>query len=188
MKPIEIIDKAHIFAGNLLSRWLEHIEQIKNDDVLDHLGIKKKTADLILQELNKNKNRVNLKKIISDQTREHIETFQLTSNVDIVARISASIINKFVNSLGWCYLAANDRPKVKKEDALPIFAEVPVSSPSKKDLKLGIEFPGEKFFVEWSTGLRNSFEANVYFEENVKDAERAEADAKLGSILQKCKN
>ena len=35
--------------------------------------------------------------------------------------------------------------------------------------------------------MRNSFEANVYFEENVKDAERAEADAKLGTILQKVK-
>jgi len=186
-KPVEIIDKAYLFASNLLSRWLEHIEEIKNDDVLEQLGLKKKTADLILQELNKNKNRVNLKKIISDQTREHIETFQLTSNVDIVARISASIINKFVNSLGWSYLSATDRPKVKKEDALSIFAEVPVSSPSKKDLKLGIEFPGEKFFVEWATGLRNSFEANVYYEENVKDAERAEADAKLGAILQKVK-
>ncbi len=188
VNPQEVNDKAFIFASNLLSRWLEYIEELKSDDILNHLGLKKKVADLILNELNKNKNRVNLKKIIADATREHVETFQLTSNVDIVARISASIINKFVNTLGWIYLMQNDRPKVKKEDQYPIFAEIPVSSPSKKDLKLGIEFPGEKFFVEWATGLRSSFEANVYYEENVKDAERAEADAKLGAILDKIKN
>lgn len=188
VNPLEVNDRAFIFAGNLLSRWLEHIEVVKSDDVLLNLGLKKKIADLIINELNKNKNRVNLKKIIADSTREHIETFQLTSNVDIVARISASIINKFVNSLGWSYLSQSERPKVKKDDSLPIFAEIPVSSPSKKDLKLGIEFPGEKFFVEWATGLRNSFEANVYHEENVKDAERAEADAKLGGLLERIKN
>ncbi len=186
-KPVEIIDRSTMFASNLLSRWLEYIEEIKNDDVLDHLGLKRKIADLILHEINKNKNRVNLKKIIADQVREHVETFQLTSNVDIVARIAANILNKFVNTLGWCYLPQKDRPKVRKEDALEVFAEVPVSSPSKKDLKLGIQFPGEKYFVEWSAGLRSSFEANVYFEANVKDSERAEADAKLGALLQKVK-
>ena len=36
--------------------------------------------------------------------------------------------------------------------------------------------------------MRNSFESNVYFEEKVKDAEKAEADAKLGILLDKIKN
>ncbi len=186
-KPQDEFDKAYIFAGNLLSRWLKHIEALKSDEVLLQLGLRKNIADLVIQELNKNKNRVNLKKIIADETREHVETFQLTSNVDIVARISASIINKFVNSLGWEYVGKSERPKIKKNDALPIFTHGIIKAPAKKDLKLGIEFPGERFFAEWATGIRNSFEANVYFEENVKDAERAEADAKLGTILQKVK-
>lgn len=180
-------DKAFIFSGNLLSRWLEYIEGLKSDDVLALLGLQKKTADLIIQELNRNKNRVNLKRIIADNVREHVETFQLTSNIDIVARISASILNKFVNTLGWFYLPEAERPKVKPDDKIPVFTSREIKAPTKKQIKLGIEFPGERFFVEWSTGMRNSFESNVYFEENVKDAQRAEADAKLGSLLEKIK-
>lgn len=180
-------DRAYVFSENLLSRWLEYIETIKSDDVLRALGLQKKIADLILNELNKNKNRINLKTIIANETREHIETFQLTSNVDIVARISANILNSFVNSLGWKYVPENERPKVKADDAMPVFTQRNIKAPEKKDLKLGIEFPGERFFVEWTTGIRNSFEANVYYEENVKDAEKAEADAKLGTILEKLK-
>lgn len=187
IKPQDQFDKAYIFAGNLLSRWLKHIEEVKSDEVLQQLGLRKNIADLIIQELNKNKNRVNLKKIIADAAREHVETFQLTSNVDIVARISASIINKFVTSLGWEYVSQGERPKTKKTDTLPIFTHGVVKSPAKKELKLGIEFPGEKFFADWATGIRNSFEANVYYEEDVKDAEKAEADAKLGAILEKVK-
>jgi len=180
-------DRSFVFAEKLLSRWLEHIEDIKDDDVLNGLGMNKKTADLIINELNKNKNRVNLKRVIADAVREHIESFHLTSNIDVVARISAIIINKFVNTLGWDYVPVNERPKVKPTDPLPVFAPRTIKSPNKKALKLGIEFPGEKFFNEWATGLKASFEANVYYEEGVKDAAKAEADAKLGAILQQLK-
>ncbi len=183
----EVKDRAFIFSENLLSRWLEYISALKDENLLAELGMGKKVADLIINELNKSKNRVNLKKIIADAVREHVETFQLTSNIDIVARISANLINKFVNSLGWDFVSENERPKVKPTDTLPVFVHPPVKSPAKKDLKLGVEFPGEKFFTEWATGMRSSFEANVYFEENVKDAEKAEADARLGVILERIK-
>jgi len=186
-RPEEKMDRAYVFAGNLLSKWLENIENIKADEVLLHLGLQKKIADLIVKELNKNKNRVNLKKFIADSTREHIETFQLTSNIDIVARISANILNTFINTVGYVYQPENERPKVKEEDTVAVFSQKNISAPKKKEIKLGIEFPGERFFVEWTTAMRSSFEANVYFEENVKDAQRAEADAKLGSILEKVK-
>ena len=183
----DLNDRAFLFAENLLSRWLEYIEAIKQDDVLYSLGMTKKTADLIINELNRSKNRVNLKKIIADAVREHVNTFQLTSNIDIVARISAILINKFVNSLGWDFVPVSERPKVKPTDANTVFAPRVVKAPAKKDLKLSIDFPGERFFNEWAAGLRSSFEANVYYEEGVKDAAKAEADAKLGVILDQLK-
>ncbi len=186
--PQEVRDRAFIFSENLLGKWLEHIESLKSEDVLWHLGLQKKIADLIIKELDKNKNRVNLKKIIADNAREHVENFQLTGNIDVVARISANIINGFVNTLGWKHIAEADRPKVKANDPLPVFTEKNIKSPEKKDLLMGIEFPGERYFVEWTAGMRNSFEANVYFEEKVKDEEKAQADAKLGSLLEKVAN
>lgn len=186
--PEQVRDRAIIFSENLLGKWLEHIESLKSEDVLWHLGLQKKIADLIIKELDKNKNRVNLKKIIADTAREHVENFQLTGNIDIVARISANIVNDFVNTLGWKNLPEKDRPKVKPNDPQPIFTDKNIKSPEKKDLILGIEFPGERYFVEWTAGMRNSFESNVYFEEKVKDAAKAEADARLGSLLGKIMN
>lgn len=184
-KPQNKFDKSFIFAKKLLSAWLMHINKLKDDKVLSNLGLQKNIAELLVEEMNKSKNRVNLKKVIAEETREHIKTFQLTSNVDIVAKISANIINKFVNSFGWAYETADKRPKVKKTDTQTVFAENPVNSPAKKELRLEIDFPGESLFVEWTTGVRSSFEANVYHEEDVKDSEQAEADAKLGSIIKK---
>ena len=184
-KPQNKFDKSFIFANKLLSAWLAHINELKDENTLNSLGLQKNIAELLVEELNRSKNRINLKKIIAQNTREHIKMFQLTSNVDIVARISANIINKFVNSFGWSFETADKRPKVKKSDNRTIFAEFPVKSPNKNELKLEIEFPGESLFVEWTSGVRSSFEANVYFEEDVKDPEQAESDAKLGIILKK---
>jgi len=184
-KPKSRNDKSFIFARKILSAWLAHINELKNDKILDNFGLQKNIAEQLLGELNKSKNRVNLKKIIAENTREHIKMFQLTSNVDIVARVSANIINKFINTFGWAYEEAAKRPKVKKNDTVTIFADAPVKSPDKKNLKLGIDFPGESQFVQWTTGMRSSFEANVYFEENVKDSSQAESDAKLGTIIKK---
>ncbi len=184
-KPQNRYDKSFIFARKLLSAWLGHINDLKDDKILNNLGLQKNVAEQLLEELNKSKNRVNLKKIIAENTREHIKMFQLTSNVDIVARVSSNIINKFINTFGWAYEPAEKRPKVKKTDTLTIFTDAPVKSPNKKELKLGIDFPGESQFVQWTTGMRSSFEANVYFEENVKDSSQAEADAKLGAIIKK---
>jgi hypothetical protein len=184
-KPQNKYDKSFIYAKKLLSAWLAHINDLKDDKTLKSLGLQKNIAEIILQELNKSKNRINLKKIIAENTREHIKMFQLTSNIDIVARISTNIINKFINSFGWEYEAEEKRPKIKKTDQYPIFADIPVKTPTKKELQLGIDFPGENLFVQWTTGMRSSFEANVYYEENVKDASQAEADAKLGLIIKK---
>lgn len=182
-KPQNKYDKSYLYARNVLSFWLTYINEIKNDRTLDKLGLPKNIADLMLDEIDKSKNRVNLKKVIAENTREHIKNFQLTSNVDVVARISSNIVNKFVNSFGWCYEPTEKRPKIKPTDSIPIFTEIAVKSPDKKELKLNIDFPGEFMFVQWATGLRASFEANVYFEENVKDPKQADADAKLGQII-----
>ncbi len=184
----EIRDRSVIYAENLIGKWLEHIEYLKSEDILWILGLQKKIADLVIKELDKNKNRVNLKKVIADTVREHVENFQLTGNIDIVARISANIMNEFVNTLGFKYLPESERPKVKPEDTVPVFTDKNIKAPEKKDLVLGIEFPGERFFVEWASAMRNSFESNVYFEEKVKDAQKAEADNKLGALLEKIKN
>lgn len=187
-KPQNKFDKSYIFAKELLSAWITHINDLKDDKILTELGLQKNVADLLLEEINKSKNRVNLKKIIAEDTREHIKMFQLTSNIDIVARISTNLINKFVNSFGWIYENPDKRPKIKKSNTETIFTEKPVKAPNKKDLKLEIEFPGEQKFVQWTTGFRSSFEANVYFEEDVKDPDQAQADAKLGSIIAKIEN
>ena len=50
-KTGDIKDRAFIFAEKLLSRWLEYIENVKQDDVLNTLGMNKKTADIILKSM-----------------------------------------------------------------------------------------------------------------------------------------
>lgn len=178
-------DKSYIFAQKLLSYWLSDINNLKNDRVVEKFGLSPNVAELLISELDKAKNRVNLKSIISQNTQEHIKNFNITNNLDIISRIATNIVNNFVNSFGWAYEQSDKRPKIKPTDAVPIFTDTEVSPPSKESIKLDIEFPGELFFVQWITGVRAAFEANVYFEENVRDAKQAEADAQLGQILKR---
>lgn len=184
-KPKNKNDKSFIFAKLLLTYWLAYINELKNERLLEKFGLPQNIAELLIEELDKSKNRVNLRKIIAENTKEHIKNFQLTSNVDIVARISTNIINKFVNSFGWCYEEIEKRPKVKPTDNNSIYVEIPSKAPEKSQIKLDIDFPGELYFIQWATGLRAAFEANVYFEENVKDSKQAEADALLGNIIKR---
>ena len=183
--PQQQQDKSYIFAKKILTAWLTHINKLKEDIILQNIGINQTVAEHLIEELNRTKNRVNLKKVIAQSIDEHVKMFQLTNNIDIVAKVSANIVNKFVNTFGWAYEPAEKHPKVKTTDPQPIFAKTPVSSPEKSKLVLGIEFPGESLFVQWTAGMRASFEENVYYEENVKDQKQADADAKLGLIIKK---
>ncbi len=184
----EKYDKSYIFAQKLIARWLKHLENLKQERVYKELGLSKDVIYLIISELEKAKNRVNLKSIIANKTREHIETFQNTNSIDIVARISAAVLNLFVNTLGWIYEPFEKRPKVKPTDAKPVFSDVVVHTPEKKELKLGIKFPGESFFVQWVAAMRATFEANVYYEENIKDEFQVKRNSLLAEILNKLQN
>ncbi len=181
---LDMQDLAYIFASRLLARWLEHIQRLKKDEVLDSLGLKKEIASLILSELDKNKTRVNLMCFIADATREHIKNFTITSNIDVVARISANIINKFVDTVGYAFLEEEKRPK-RGNSTLPIFTDGEIKAPKKNEIKLGIVFPGEGLFADWLVGIKDSFVQNVYAEEKVKDQKSALADAELGKIIEK---
>jgi len=183
-KKVPELNKADIYAQKLISKWLEQVNLIKQTDILNKLGLSKKGAELLIEELQKNMDRVALKKQIANAVREFVASFEEHKNLDVEARIAACILNRFVTTLGWDSkdIPKNDKP-VLKNAKHPIFSPTEIKAPDKNDLELNIQFPGQNFFNEWSEGLKASFTQNVYFENNVQDAEKALANSALGVVI-----
>lgn len=183
----QIKSRSEIFAENLLGAWLNKVNQLKGLDTLQSIGLTKEMAELLIKELVSTKDRVNLKRAIVEATDKEIQNFSFSNNFDIVAHISSNLINNFVRSFGWKFIeeSSPDYPNISGN---PIFSSKPVSTPAKQDLKMDIRYPGIELFSQWVMGLKESFKANVLFQSNIKNAETAVANQKLGEILFKLKD
>lgn len=183
----QIKSKTEIYVESLLANWISKLTELKGQDILTGMGMSKEIYELMYKEFMINKERVNLKKILVENTDNEIKNFAYSNNFDIVAHISASIINDFVRTLGWKYLNESDTeyPKLNNN---PIFSKLPCIVLVKEELKIDIRYPGMELFSQWVMGIKESFKANVLFMSNMKSAENAIASQELGKILEALKN
>ncbi len=178
--------EAEIFAEMLIETWYLKVLDLKNDIELKNKNLSKKIILLISNTFDKSKERIGLKQLLAERVHDEVENFSSSKNYNIVAHISASTINDYVNSIGWKFVdeTKDDYPKVK--DTL-IYSKQSVITPKKEQLKMNINYPGMFLFNEWNAGIKESFIANVLFEENAVNQEDVLLKQKLNDILKKLK-
>lgn len=176
--------EAELFTENLIDAWMLKVLQVKNDSTLVQKGLNKEVSNLISEALDKSKERVGLKKIISNNVHSEIENFSVNSNYNIVADISAKLLNDYVNTVGWKFVDSKGEnyPKIQN---VPIFSQESTKTPKLHELDLTLEYPGMVLFNQWVWGLKEAFIANVMFEEKLGNPEDALIKQKLAQILQK---
>jgi hypothetical protein len=174
-------DKADQFSGELLTKWASMIEELRSPEFCTGWGIKPEIVDLIIEQLNKSLLRVGLESFISASVREEIDTYHPVNNpnFDIVARISSSIVNRFVNSFGWYFVPNTERPLTAGNEI--IFDEMNIRIPPRTALLTDTEDEGNQIFDNWRIGLMQSFERNL--RGNFESAEKLMAIRRLKEIL-----
>jgi hypothetical protein len=179
-------DEADIFAKNLISSWLYSISIAKSEPIIEYIGISKPTVEMIVDQLTRNITRLELKKKLAAVTRDEIKAYHVTQNqnFDLVSRLACNLLNAFIMTTGWIFLNPEERPKAEKNKAIFTYADQ-AKFPKKKDLVIAETFPGIQLYENWLIAIRDSFEANVLFENNLLNAEKAIANQKLGEIIKK---
>ena len=167
---------AMVFADKIIAFWINKIQELKRSSSPSEDS----ALAVIIDELIKTRERVGLRRILYDAVRDEVENFSVNGKFDIVARITFQILNNFINTFGWCFVDERDRPKDKEGaylfSQLPIDPKIVVPSISQK-------FPGQKIYSHWSTGAKEAYLTNVYYENEVKKPENLELNRKLGGLL-----
>jgi hypothetical protein len=179
-------DEADIFARNLVSSWLYSISIAKSEAVIDAIGLPKPIVEMIVDQLTRNILRVDLKKRLAAVVRDEIKSYHVTNNqnFDLVSRLACNLLNAFITSTGWIFLEPEQRPKTEKGKYIFTYGDQ-AKFPKKKELVIAQSFPGMNLYENWKIAIRDSFEANVLFENNLLNAEKAIANQKLGEIIKK---
>ncbi len=182
-------DESDIFARNLISSWLYSISLVKSEAAIDAIGLPKTVMEMIMDQLTRNITRLDLRKRLAALVRDEIKAYHVTQNqnFDLVARLACNLLNAFITSTGWIFLPPEERPKTAKGDKIFTYADH-AKFPKKKDLVIQQGFPGLSLYENWKIGIRDSFEANVLFENNLLNAEKAIANQKLGEIIKKAQS
>jgi hypothetical protein len=181
-------DEADIFARNLISSWLYSISLAKSEAAIEAIGLPKQVMEMIMDQLTRNITRVDLKKRLAALVRDEIKSYHVTQNqnFDLVARLACNLLNAFITTTGWVFLNAGERPAMPQGERLFTYTDS-ARFPKKKELLIQEGFPGRNLYENWKIGIRDSFEANVLFENNLLNAEKAIANQKLGEIIKKAK-
>lgn len=179
-------DDADLFARNLISSWLYSISIAKSEATIEAIGLPKSAMEMIMDQLTRNIVRVDLKKRLAALVRDEIKAYHVTQNqnFDLISRLACNLLNSFITTTGWIFLEPENRPKTEKGKQIFTYADN-AKFPKKKDLVMQESFPGTNIYESWKIAIRDSFEANVLFENNLLNAEKAIANQKLGEIIKK---
>jgi hypothetical protein len=182
-------DEADIFARNLISSWLYSISIAKSEATIDAIGLPKPVAEMIFDQLTRNIVRVDLRKKLAALVRDEIKAYHVTQNqnFDLVSRLACNLLNSFITTTGWIFIEPDKRPKTDKGNKAIFTYADNAKFPKKKELNFSQKFPGFSLYESWKIAIRDSFEANVLYENNLLNAEKAIANQKLGEIIKKVK-
>ncbi len=177
-----IDSKAQIFAREVIEFWMEKLKIFKKDVLITNMGIPKKIIELLYEILIKTKDRVDLRNLISLRVEPHIKNFAVEGNKDLVAHLTASVVNEYITSLGWKFSDefSPDYPKIKDK---AIFSKVKTLVIKKENIELNIKWPGLDLSTQWLQGVRAAFIANVLKREDMKANFNLAANQALGEIL-----
>ncbi len=179
----KIKTEAELYAERLIEYWYSKVISLKNNPHITGRGLNQDVVMQVCSTLERSKERVNLKKILTNRLSDEIENFGVSNpNYDIVSHISVATINDFVNTASWKFVDETiaDYPKIMD---VPIFSKAGVTPPAREALRMDIDYPGMFLFNQWNTGIRESFTANVLFEEKAGNAEDALIKQKLFDLL-----
>ncbi|WP_367391336.1 virulence factor SrfC family protein [Lewinella sp. LCG006] len=171
-------DLAMIFTDRLITNWIGKVQAYRPTSV----DGKQHPLSIIIDELIKSRERIDLRTKVYDAVKQEIDDFSINRKFDVVARISFQVMNNFINTFGWHFIAEKNRPK--DNQGRPVFG-TNVIDPEKVVPSIDKAFPGEKIADHWRIATREAIKANVLSENKIANPTAVAQNQKLGEIVQK---
>jgi hypothetical protein len=107
-------NKSDELAENALKYWFEEVLDTDHFKPLIELGFDRSLLEKLLKNIRNGVKRYGLEKTIAAEIRELVDLDKrLDEASDMVAHIMASLINGYVNTMGWDYLTKEEREGVQ---------------------------------------------------------------------------
>lgn len=172
---------AMVFTEHLLRFWQTKLHTLQSTfNPQQHA-----TLGILIDELNKAKERLNLRGMIYMAVKDEVSNYNVSSKLDVVARISQQTLNNFINTFGYHFIDEAERPQDNENN--PIFSKRPQS---RHDVEpnMGLPFPGERIFNHWRLAAKEAIVANALGGANIKNPHAIAANRELGQLLEMIKS
>jgi hypothetical protein len=153
-----------------------------NDSLCDYYKLPATLMAEFVKELIAGAQRLRLEERVTEAVREATGfRLQFQQMVALPARLTANLLNNYINRLGYDGLALDKRPLVTLENAArPIFQprSVPPNGPVLEERQAGYD---ETYYTDWIRGFLDLVERNARFRGGV-DVDVA-VNRRLGELL-----
>jgi hypothetical protein len=177
------VEKQERFAQLLMTHWFRRISNWRGEDQMRNAGGSVQHTEyvsLLIEALELGVERTHLKALVAAEVE--VEFAQPTpSNQAAVSAgaLSTRLVNRYARSCGW-ELVTEIRPAKTTGDE--IFRRNSKGIASIEEIRPHSAGPSA-YWEDWVWGLHKSFEQNVLFTFQVRDARFVEANERLGSII-----
>jgi hypothetical protein len=176
-------DDAALFAEEAVAEWMQDLHDLAgNDSLCDYYKLPATLMAEFVKELIAGAQRLRLEERVTEAVREATGfRLQFQQMVALPARLTANLLNNYINRLGYDGLALDKRPLVTLENAArPIFQprSVPPNGPVLEERQAGYD---ETYYTDWIRGFLDLVERNARFRGGV-DVDVA-ANRRLGELL-----
>ncbi|MBF0239974.1 MAG: hypothetical protein HQM12_19915 [SAR324 cluster bacterium] len=174
--------KENRFVIALLGVWNSNLRI--SEERYQQWGLTKEAYSYIIRGLTESVERVRLAKIMEESIKPLLDGYA-EETIDLIARMSVLLLNKFTNTVSWGYVEEEKRPKLKSGKSVFSSEILGVTEEPNLDVK----FPGQAFFMQWLKGIQECFKANVLYQQNQPDLDNKTliANAELIKIMDSLK-
>ncbi|NBC34364.1 MAG: hypothetical protein GVY13_16930 [Alphaproteobacteria bacterium] len=176
-------DSAALFADTVLEHWMDELHALADTPrVYNYLQMSESSMSNLVSEIIAGARRLNLRDSIADRVRQ-ITSFRQKLEVAMAkpALIAATIVNAYVDYLGFEGIAPEERPQAGQGDQRrPIFASRLLSNNGPNLTEERVPFDRVQY-VDWITAFLNLVESNAMNQDG-REVDVAQ-NARLGDLV-----
>jgi len=162
--PVRIKDEADRFAECIMCEWMRDLHDIAGNEVLSsYFKLSDGYMAELVQELICGAKRLNIEGMIGKAVRRtgaYHQKFQML--VAPTVRITANILNNYINHLGYDQVPLDKRPQLSDGNGQfrPVFSPRPIPD-SIPNLADSVSRHDQQFYTDWIKALLELVEANA---------------------------
>jgi hypothetical protein len=181
---LNLRDAAALFAKEAVAEWMQDLQDlVGNASLCDYFKLPETVMAAFVKELIAAAKRLHIEERITEVVRQATGfRLRFQQSVMLPARLTANLINNYLNFLGYDTISLDERPLVEVETGLrPIFRPrvVPRHGPVLSEQQSNYD---QDYYTDWIRGFLDLVERNARFQGGVEVD--IEANGRLEELLE----